>query len=182
MIKFIIIEIIIILVLMAFVLIIKSKEKTNKEPETENSDLNKLPYKKCYLLTKNEWYFYKRLKNICDKNNLHIIAKVRFADLVEIDKAKIDKNEYIKYFNKINKKHVDFVLCNPENLKVIALIELDDNSHKNNERINRDKFIDEVCKITDYKIIHITQNENLEEKLINQNIIKKEFLTLDTKN
>ena len=44
-------------------------------------------YIKPYLLTKKEWAFYKALKPITDKYHLHILAKVRLADLVEVKKG-----------------------------------------------------------------------------------------------
>ncbi|MCI5538498.1 MAG: DUF2726 domain-containing protein [Oscillospiraceae bacterium] len=115
----------------------------------------KPPYKKKLLLTKNEWRFYKDLKPIADKEKLTIIAKVRLADLVEVDSSRIQKNEYMKYFNPIAKKHVDFALCNPDNLAVIELIELDDNSHNNNTRVVRDNMVDKILTGAGYKITHV---------------------------
>ena len=47
-----------------------------------------------------------------------------------------------KYFNKINRKHIDFVLAKPDNLQIMLLIELDDCSH-DIKQAERDKFIDE---------------------------------------
>lgn len=46
-----------------------------------------LPYHKKFLLTKNEWSFYKNLKKITDRYGLHILAKVRVADLVDVKKG-----------------------------------------------------------------------------------------------
>lgn len=61
----------------------------------------------------------------------------------------------MKYFNSIAKKHVDFVLCNPDNLAVIELIELDDNSHNNNTRVVRDNMVDKILTGAGYKITHV---------------------------
>lgn len=47
-----------------------------------------LPYRKKLLLTKNEWNFYKKLKPVTDKYGYGIIAKVRLADLIEVDTDK----------------------------------------------------------------------------------------------
>lgn len=164
----------VIILLLAF---LKEKQQLNQvNTETtdtiETEEIKEYPYKKKLLLTKNEWYFYKKLKPICDKYNLHILSKIRFADLVEVE-SKIDNKEKIKYFNKISRKHIDFVLCKPENLQIIALIELDDKSHEQKNRIERDNFIDNVCKKTGYKIIHIRNYEEIEEKLLNAEIITK---------
>lgn len=135
-------------------------------------ELKDYPYKKKLLLTKNEWVFYKKLKPVCDKYDLHILSKIRFADLVEV-KDSVDKKERIKYFNRISRKHIDFVLCKPENLQVVALIELDDKSHDNTNRAERDSFVDKVCAVSGYKMVHIRNYEEIEEKLAAAEIITK---------
>lgn len=157
--------IILLLVIVICILVVNSikKQKSLKGSAGQNGTVDNdilvpeenPPYKKKLLLTKNEWRFYKDLKPIADKEKLTIIAKVRLADLVEVDSSRIQKNEYMKYFNSIAKKHVDFVLCNPDNLAVIELIELDDNSHNNNTRVVRDNMVDKILTGAGYKITHV---------------------------
>lgn len=157
--------IILLLVIVICILVVNSikKQKSLKASAGQNGTVDNdilvpeenPPYKKKLLLTKNEWRFYKDLKPIANKEKLTIIAKVRLADLVEVDSSRIQKNEYMKYFNSIAKKHVDFVLCNPDNLAVIELIELDDNSHNNNTRVVRDNMVDKILTGAGYKITHV---------------------------
>ena len=157
--------IILLLVIVICILVVNSikKQKSLKGSAGQNGTVDddilvpeeKPPYKKKLLLTKNEWRFYKDLQPIADKEKLTIIAKVRLADLVEVDSSRIQKNEYMKYFNPIAKKHVDFALCNPDNLAVIELIELDDNSHNNNTRVVRDNMVDKILTGAGYKITHV---------------------------
>lgn len=127
---------------------------------------NEMPYNKKLLLTKNEWDFYKKIKPICDEKNLHIIAKVRLADIVEPN-SNLTYNEKQKYFNKISRKHIDFILCNPDNLAIKVLIELDDNSHNKNNRIESDNFKNELCEKVGYKLIRVKSHMEFEEKLNN---------------
>lgn len=136
------------------------KEKEKQEtPQKEEI----IPYHSKYLLTKNEWAFYKKLKETADKYNLHILTKVRLADLVEVDKY-MQEQAFKKYFSKIMSKHVDFVLCNPENLAVKFIVELEDSSHTNYaNRAERDDFVDKVLNKCGYKIIHTYGNANLDE-------------------
>ena len=44
--------------------------------------------------------------------------------------------------NRIHSKHVDFVLCASDTIRVIAAIELDDASHDRPDRVSRDDFLD----------------------------------------
>ena len=161
-------EIVIIVVLLVVVayLQIKSKKPQAKaetaEPEATIKDIEKLPYKKKLLLTKNEWSFYKALKPAADELGYTVLAKIRVADLVEV--AVSDRSEWQKYFNKINKKHIDFALAKPENLQIVLLIELDDNSH-NDEQKKRDEFIEALYKQTGYKLLRTKGTGNLKEAI-----------------
>lgn len=134
-----------------------------KGSSTETVEAN-FPYEKHYLLTKNEWYFYKKLKPIADKMGYSILAKIRLADLIGV-KATVDKKERAKYFAKIKAKHIDFILCNPENLAPILLIELDDNSHNSDKRAERDRFVNTVLEKTGYKLLRTRGSNSLESDI-----------------
>lgn len=153
----------------------KSQRRTQRQDQREDpkEQNEKLPYHFKYLLTKNEWDFYKKMKVVADKHDLHIIAKVRLADLVEVDDY-LTGNAFNKYFWKIQAKHVDFVLCNPSNLAVLAIVELDDSSHNASaERAERDDFVDKVLTKCNYKIIHTYNGtSDFEEILQYHGIIK----------
>lgn len=49
--------------------------------------VEKIPYIRKNLMTKNEWIFYKQLKPVADDLNLSILCKTRVADLVDIEKV-----------------------------------------------------------------------------------------------
>lgn len=121
------------------------------------------PYIRREFLTKNEWFFFKSLKQITAKYNLHILSKVRVADLIQVNKFKT--NEYMKYFGKIKSKHIDFVLCNPENLYPLLAIEVDDNSHDKTNRKERDNFIDIAFYNANIPILHTRSTNDLENKI-----------------
>lgn len=99
------------------------------------------PYKERKLLTNNEYRFYYNLVQLADKYNLSIQVKMRLADIIEVDKSKITNQEYMSYFGKIKSKHIDFVLTHKYTMQMIAAIELDDKSHKKQNRIERDAFV-----------------------------------------
>lgn len=149
----------------AYVLEKKQKPVSNKnvEEEQQSESIKIMPYRKKLLLTKNEWAFYKELKPIADEMKLSVLAKIRVADLVEVD-GSVNKSEWQKYFNKINKKHIDFALANPANLRIELLIELDDNSH-NNAQIERDKFVEELYKKTGYAFLRTRGTGDLKNKI-----------------
>lgn len=122
-------------------------------------------YQRKNLLTKNEYIFYRNLKNFADKYNLQILSKIRVADIVE-PKPNTNKSEWFSDFGKIKSKHVDFAIANKDNLYILCLIELDDNTHQKPDRIERDIFIDQVYQSVRIPIIHTKYfNEQTETQL-----------------
>lgn len=100
---------------------------------------------------------YRKLNDIADRRGYIVFAKVRLLDLLEPVR---NHPNYRTLFNKIQAKHVDFVLCNYE-LAPYIVIELDDSSHDTPSRKERDRFVDEALTQCGYRIIHtreITSN------------------------
>lgn len=104
---------------------------------------NKMPYElNSSILTNRELEFYKKLKPAADELNLVICPKVRLADIVSVQKGEKERN---KYFNKIQAKHIDFVLCDSD-MKFKVLVELDDSTHNRADRRQSDEFKNELFK------------------------------------
>ena len=99
---------------------------------------------------KNEYLFYERLKKLINPNELQILAKIRLADLVGVNKTS-NQAEWGTAFNKIKAKHIDFAIA--KDMKVIIIIELDDNSHNRPDRIERDSFVNDVLQSNGYKLV-----------------------------
>ena len=121
---------------------LETKVKQEQEEKTTQQIIQKpafCAYQRKKILTKNEYYFYTKLKEVTNKYNLQILTKIRLADLIEVKPYSINKNEWGTYFNKIKAKHIDFAIV--DDMKVLLIIELDDQSHNNIERIERDKFV-----------------------------------------
>lgn len=141
--------------LIIIVALIIHRRKTEESKPQEEPISNSLPvkgaYQKRWLLTYNEKDAYKALKAICDENKLHLMTKVRLLDLVEPVKG---NPKYRSYFYKIQAKHIDFVICD-EKLVARCVIELDDNSHNQPDRAERDQFVNEVLESVGYKVLHI---------------------------
>lgn len=79
-----------------------------------------------------------------------LFAKVRLADLVEVPRKSAN---WQRWFNRISAKHIDFVLTDPTGERVLACFELDDSSHKREERQARDSFVDQVMKAAGVPIV-----------------------------
>ena len=69
----------------------------------------------------------------------------------------------MKYFGKIAKKHVDFLLCEPGTMKTICGIELDDISHTNKKSYERDLFVEKVYKDANFELIRLSSKYTYKE-------------------
>jgi len=67
-----------------------------------------------------------------------VFGKVRIADLIKPGNGAGRQAA----LNRIIGKHVDFVVCDPGNLSVIGVVELDDKSHDQDNRRRRDALVD----------------------------------------
>lgn len=124
-----------------------------KTGKTESQDVVidfSTAYQAKYLLTKNEWAQYKKLKVIADKKGYVICPKVRLLDIIEPQKG---HEKYKTLMYKIQAKHVDFVICDKD-MHIKVIIELDDSSHDKKDRKERDEFVDLILQSVGYKVIH----------------------------
>lgn len=104
-----------------------------------------LPYqKRKYLLTEAERSFLGVLE-LAITSKHRVCVQVRLADVITVKKGLI-KSIQSTYQNKINSKHLDFVVCDADTLQIRCAIELDDASHKAASRKIRDRFINTACK------------------------------------
>lgn len=92
------------------------------------------------LLTPAERSFFGVLQQAV-ASDYQIFAKVRLADIVRPVRSP-SRSGWQYAFNRITGKHVDFVLCDPSSLDVVAVIELDDRTHQSFERGLRDSLVD----------------------------------------
>lgn len=127
----------------------KAGESSNEKGSSKRSDYSNC-YQRKYLLTKNEYREYMKLRQYAAVHELLICPKVRLLDIIEPRKGEKD---YKSLFWKIQAKHVDFVICD-QDLRIKGILELDDSSHDQKERQDRDAFVDLILQSVGYQVIH----------------------------
>ena len=114
------------------------------EPET-------LPYRlRDDFLSRAEASFFKVLKTMIG-DRLVICPRVSLAELFFVPRS----DAYQAYQNKIDRKRLDFLLCDPGALKPIFAIELDDSSHERPDRLGRDAFVEEVFATAQLPLVRV---------------------------
>ncbi len=111
-----------------------------------------LPYqKKWYLLSSAERDFYQTLRQAAGDRYL-IFAKVRLLDLLWLPQNLPNRQTHM---NRVQAKHVDFVLCHTQPVAPALVIELDDSSHQLPERQERDIFLNEVLQVAGIPLLRV---------------------------
>ena len=91
------------------------------------------------LMTPAELAFFAVLEPLV-RPTCMISSKVRLADLFDVRQERGQQAA----FNKIVGKHIDFVLTDCQTSRILCAIELDDSSHNNPDRVERDRFVNEL--------------------------------------
>lgn len=148
-------------VIIGVLIVLFFMKKLTSMNASQNSNVT-LPYKKRDdFLSASELSFYRALSLFLE-NKATICPKVAVKEIVFIGSG-VGKN-YMKFFNRISQKHVDFVLCDVRTMQVICVVELDDLSHQREARKQRDAFIDLVFATSQIPIFHIkAQNGDTKE-------------------
>lgn len=111
------------------------------------------------ILTENEQDFYNKIKEYVYSQGLHIITKIRLADLIEPKVNQYqNRSEWQIDFNKINAKHIDFAIIN-DNMEILFLIELDDITHNYYDRQERDEFVNISLVNAGYTLLRVYNND-----------------------
>lgn len=99
-----------------------------------------LPYRlRDDFLSAAEFSFYRVLSSAVGGYAV-VCPKVNLADLFYATGSKGNR----AHRNKIDRKHVDFLLCHPETMKPLCGVELDDGSHSRQATQDRDRLVEAV--------------------------------------
>ena len=145
----------ILLVLVAVVVatvILASRKKTS----IDNTSASEKPWPlgvNANFLTAAEKSFYGVLTQLIG-NQYIICPKVSLSDVIFIQKG-VDNSTRQSLFNRISRKHLDFVLLDLKTLEPVFAIELDDSSHQSMNAQQRDKVKDKALLDAGLKLIRV---------------------------
>lgn len=83
-----------------------------------------------------------------------VFVKVRLSDIIRVHGG-LPPSVRRSAFNKISKKHADFVVCNADDMSIAGVFELDDDSHEDVARRERDQFLNNALGASGIPIIHV---------------------------
>ena len=111
------------------------------------------PYRrKHYLLSKAEFSFFRVLQPLAAERGWVVCPKVRLGDLLYVAKG---TEKPTGWRNKIDRKHADFVLCDAETMRPVAVVELDDASHGSERARERDAVKDRAVGAAGLPVVRV---------------------------
>ena len=129
-------------------LIILRMPKRQTEPQA-------FPYQsREFLLSPAERSFLGVLEQVLVDTGYRVFAKVRLADIVEVNKG-LQRSAWQSAFNSISRKHVDFVICRSDDMAFVGAIELDDGSHEKGKRKDRDIVVDKILEAAGITLLRV---------------------------
>lgn len=89
------------------------------------------------------------------QGQFRIFCKVRMSDIIKPGSG-MSAGEWRTALNRIQNKHVDFVLCTKDTVEIEGVAELDDKSHQRDDRQERDGLVDAAMKQAGIPIFHFS--------------------------
>ena len=118
----------------------------------------RLPYRlREHFMSTPELALFRVLKNMVQDHYV-ICPKVALNDIFYI----VRPNENVHFFNKIFRKHVDFLLCEPGTLEPAFGIELVKPIARNETR-EADKFMEDLFLSAGLPLVHVPSNDHYDE-------------------
>lgn len=104
------------------------------------------------FLSAAELSFYQVLRTVVG-DRTQICPKVGLGDLFFAETG--DRQQNRAATNRIDRKHVDFVLCEPRTMRPLVAVELDDRSHEREDRRQRDALVESVFAAAGLPLVRV---------------------------
>ncbi len=141
-------------ILAGIVIYIRDLSNGESEPEEEKQKYQYL--KKQSFLTPAELDFYNALGQAVS-HEYRIFAQVHLGSILD---EKIKGQDWRAARAHINRKSVDFLLCDKEYLTPKLAIELDDKSHEREDRVERDTEVERILKAAELPLLRVPNQGN----------------------
>ncbi|WP_320151025.1 DUF2726 domain-containing protein [uncultured Tolumonas sp.] len=152
------------------ILVGKNKKKhIKREPSLFNENTGQIKALENELtIEQKTTYKYKKIDRIvspAERSFLGVLNAILDDDIIILTKVRVadaltplptnDRSLWQRAFNSISSKHFDFVLCKSDDLSIICAVELNDKSHNNADRQDRDDFLRSACSGAGLPLIEV---------------------------
>ena len=123
-----------------------------------------LPYKiRKTIMSEHERLLFDNLRVVLG-SDYDVYPQMKLDKIFCIERQRAYKY-YLGWLRRINQKSVDFLAVQRDTQSPVFAIELDDSSHEEEERIDRDKFVGELFKRNNFPLIRFNPGQYRVEEL-----------------
>lgn len=124
---------------------------------------------KDFLVTYTENDFFKILVGVVGEK-YYVFPQIHLSSIVD---HKVPNGQSWKgALSKIDRKSVDYVLCEKDHLRPVLAIELDDKTHDRADRAARDEFVERVLEEAKVPLVRLRDYNILSEGDVRQKILE----------
>lgn len=135
-------------------------EPPSPRPITDNDAAGLSYYRRDYLLSHGELAFCRALTKIIPRDMV-VFPKVRVADLINCS-----QDDWKAGGSRISTRHVDFVIALSSTTKILMAIELDDRSHLDPTRRDRDYLLDRAFATANLPLLRVPAQPHYAPELL----------------
>ncbi len=110
------------------------------------------PYESCQVLFSPAERSFLGVLEQAVGDDFQIFGKVRLNDVIRVQKG-LPRAAWQAAYNRIDRKHIDFVICKRDDFSIVAGIELDDKTHARKDRVERDGFLEQAFAATGISLL-----------------------------
>lgn len=123
-----------------------------------------LPYRvRKTLMSEHERLLFCNLRTVLG-STYDVYPQMKLDKIFYVERQKAYKF-YLGWLRRINQKSVDFLIVNKSTQSPVFAIELDDSSHEQEDRIDRDEFVGELFRRNNFPLIRFNPGQYKVEEL-----------------
>ncbi len=150
------------------------EKRKGESPELpEPAEGGALPYRKREWLLDHpsEKDFYAVLEKACAQvmGPCRVMVQVQLSRLIEVPPG-TEKPQVWR--NKIDRKSVDYVVCDAGTLRPRFAVELDGSSHDSAKRLERDRFVERALEAAGVKLVRVERRRNDSLEMVAEAVTK----------
>jgi very-short-patch-repair endonuclease len=126
--------------------------QTTKKPKTEPK-WERYVLRSAVFDAQSEMEFYKILRDEILGQKFVALVQVPLARIIDVRGKSFGRFDAER--TRIDKKIIDFLICNKEDLRPRVALELDGSSHADAARSERDEFVDKLFGLFNFPLIRI---------------------------
>ena len=156
-----------IFIIIVIAVILKVVEKSSSDSSTKNQPTGFDYVSRNSVMTQNEINGFRVIDEALGKS-YYVFPQIHLSSL--LDSQVVDKKTKWSAHLHINRKSVDYVVCDRATLKPVCAIELDDRTHDWKSRIERDELVERILAEARMPLIRIKTISELDTELLIQNV------------